>query len=90
MHIYNIFFVNLYFLFQMLIFIFLLPLLLKLEPIKADRKINKYVTTLIDAKWNDNPLILEVAEYLNDENVNHFWRFIDEVSKNENEFQNSG
>lgn len=83
--------INLFLKFQMLITLFILPLLLlRLEPIKADRKINKYVTTLINAKWNDTPLVLEVAEYLNDENVNYFWRFIDAVAENENGLQNAG
>ncbi|XP_043469354.1 UDP-glucose:glycoprotein glucosyltransferase [Leptopilina heterotoma] len=75
----------------MLISLFILPLLLlRLEPIKADRKINKYVTTLINAKWNDTPLVLEVAEYLNDENANYFWRFVDAVTENENGLQSDG
>ena len=74
----------------MWIFILLYPLLLSLEPIVADKKVNKYVTTLIDAKWRDTPLVLEVAEYLNDENPNYFWKFIDEVSRENSILQNTG
>jgi len=47
----------------------------------ADKKINKYVTTLINAKWNETPLVLEAAEYLSDENPSYFWKFIDLYSK---------
>ena len=74
----------------MWIFILLYPLLISLEPIRADKKVNKYVTTLIDAKWKDTPIVLEVAEYLNDENPNYFWKFVDAVSKEDNELQNCG
>lgn len=49
-------------------------------------KINKYVTTLINAKWNETPLILEAAEYLSDENPNYFWKFIDAFSNKINNF----
>lgn len=45
--------------------------------LKADKRINKYVTTVIDAKWKETPLILEAAEYLNDENPSYFWKFVD-------------
>ncbi|CAL7942835.1 unnamed protein product [Xylocopa violacea] len=44
---------------------------------EADKRVNKYVTTLIDAKWKETPLALEVAEYLNDESPSYFWKFID-------------
>lgn len=43
----------------------------------GDKRVNKYVTTLIDAKWKETPLILEAAEYLNDENPSYFWKFVD-------------
>lgn len=45
--------------------------------IEAEKRVNKYVTTLIDAKWKETPLALEAAEYLNDENPSYFWKFID-------------
>ncbi|XP_011503813.1 PREDICTED: UDP-glucose:glycoprotein glucosyltransferase [Ceratosolen solmsi marchali] len=71
----------------MLFFILFSPLLLNISPILAEKRINKYVTTLINAKWKDTPLILEAAEYLNDENPNYFWRFVDEVSNRSLEFE---
>jgi len=39
------------------------------------------VTTLINAKWNETPLVLEAAEYLSDENPSYFWKFIDLYSR---------
>uniref|UniRef100_A0A1B0G8K0 UDP-glucose:glycoprotein glucosyltransferase n=1 Tax=Glossina morsitans morsitans TaxID=37546 RepID=A0A1B0G8K0_GLOMM len=39
------------------------------------------ITTLINAKWNQTPLHLEIAEYLSDENRNLYWDFIDDVTK---------
>lgn len=70
--------------------ILLCPLLVNINSANAEKKINKYVTTLIDAKWKDTPLVLEVAEYLNDENPNLFWRFVDEVSSRSSDFEKSG
>lgn len=43
-------------------------------------KKSKYVTTLLEAKWEVTPLVLEVAEYLADENVDFYWSFIDSIS----------
>lgn len=43
-------------------------------------KKSKSVTTLLEAKWEATPLILEVAEYLADENLDFYWSFIDSVS----------
>lgn len=43
-------------------------------------KKTKSVTTLLEAKWEATQLVLEVVEYLGDENVNHFWSFIDSIS----------
>lgn len=48
------------------------------------------MTTLINAKWQETPLVLEVAEYLNDENSNYFWNFVDDVSKRSDEFLSCG
>nr|XP_012149315.1 PREDICTED: UDP-glucose:glycoprotein glucosyltransferase isoform X2 [Megachile rotundata] len=62
---------------QMQLIILFYFLLLCSTHLKADKRINKYVTTVIDAKWRETPLILEAAEYLNDENPNYFWKFID-------------
>ncbi|XP_011341647.1 UDP-glucose:glycoprotein glucosyltransferase isoform X1 [Ooceraea biroi] len=61
--------------------IFFYTFLLCSTQLGADKKINKYVTTLINAKWNETPLVLEAAEYLSDENPNYFWKFIDAFSR---------
>lgn len=39
----------------------------------------KSVTTLLDAQWQVTPLVLEVAEYLADENPDFYWNFIDSI-----------
>lgn len=44
------------------------------------RKRAKFVTTSIDAKWDQTPLVLEIAEFLADENINSFWSFINDVN----------
>lgn len=38
---------------------------------------SKSVTTLLEAKWERTPLVLEVAEYLADENTELLWNYID-------------
>ncbi|KAJ8942875.1 hypothetical protein NQ314_009939 [Rhamnusium bicolor] len=43
-------------------------------------KKSKSVTTLLEAKWEATPLVLEVAEYLADENVDFYWSFIDSIA----------
>lgn len=43
-------------------------------------KKSKSVTTLLEAKWLATPLVLEVAEYLADENVDFYWSFLDSIS----------
>lgn len=67
---------------QMWVFILLYSLVLCSSEIGADKQINKYVTTLIDAKWKETPLVLEVAEYLSDESQDYFWGFVEEISTN--------
>ncbi|XP_046423993.1 UDP-glucose:glycoprotein glucosyltransferase isoform X1 [Neodiprion fabricii] len=64
----------------MWVFILWYSFVLCLNQITADKQVNKYVTTLIDAKWKETPLILEVAEYLSDESHDYFWGFVDEIS----------
>ncbi|CAK9802630.1 UDP-glucose:glycoprotein glucosyltransferase [Anthophora quadrimaculata] len=51
--------------------------------LEANKRVNKYVTTLIDAKWKETPLALEAAEYLNDENPSYFWKFIDSFANHD-------
>lgn len=48
--------------------------------VEARNKKAKSVTTLLDAKWEVTPLVLEIAEYLADENVNYFWSYIDTIT----------
>ncbi|KAK9738964.1 Thioredoxin-like domain [Popillia japonica] len=45
----------------------------------ARTKKSKSVTTLLEAKWEVTPVVLEVAEYLADENIDYYWSFIDSV-----------
>ncbi|KAI4464405.1 udp-glucose glycoprotein:glucosyltransferase [Holotrichia oblita] len=45
----------------------------------ARTKKSKTVTTLLEAKWEVTPVVLEVAEYLADENIDYYWSFIDSV-----------
>nr|CAD7441965.1 unnamed protein product [Timema bartmani] len=40
----------------------------------------KSVTTLIDAQWEATPVVLEVAEYLADENPDYLWSFVDSIN----------
>lgn len=46
---------------------------------KTSKK-SKSVTTLLEAKWSVTPLVLEVAEYLADENFQLYWDYIDAIS----------
>ena len=41
----------------------------------------KTVTTLIDAKWEVTPIVLEVAEYISEESKDDFWSYINDVSQ---------
>lgn len=67
-----------------------LLLLVSTSIANIDKKHNKYVTTLINAKWQETPIILEVSEYLNDENPDYFWRFIDVACQDGDNFINQG
>jgi hypothetical protein len=46
----------------------------------ASKQKAKSVTTLIEAKWEVTPLVLEITEYLRDENEDFLWEFVDHVS----------
>lgn len=35
------------------------------------------ITTLINAKWAQTPLYMEIAEYLSDQNANVYWDFVE-------------
>lgn len=41
----------------------------------------KSVTTLIDAKWEVTPIVLEVAEFIDDESKDDFWSYLNDISK---------
>lgn len=71
----------------MWMFLLLWTLILQGISGQAFQRNNKYVTTLINAKWQNTPFVLEVAEYLNDENPNYFWKFVDEVSGRSSDFK---
>lgn len=60
-----------------------------LHPSECRRKA-KFVTTSIDAKWDQTPLVLEVAEFLADENINSFWSFIDDLNELESPLSTLG
>ncbi|CAG9768969.1 unnamed protein product [Ceutorhynchus assimilis] len=53
--------------------------LLGLKHTTAKHK-TKSVTTLLDAKWKQTPLVLEVSEFLADENVEFYWNYLDSIS----------
>lgn len=40
----------------------------------------KLVTTLINARWEVTPLVLEVAEFIADESPDEFWSFVDDIT----------
>ncbi|XP_054270383.1 UDP-glucose:glycoprotein glucosyltransferase-like isoform X1 [Macrosteles quadrilineatus] len=44
------------------------------------KKKSKSVTTVLDAKWEQTPLVLEIAEYLAEESSEVFWQFVDGVA----------
>ncbi|XP_018571194.1 UDP-glucose:glycoprotein glucosyltransferase [Anoplophora glabripennis] len=48
--------------------------------VELKTKKSKSVTTLLEAKWEVTPLVLEVAEYLADESLDFYWNFIDSIS----------
>lgn len=50
----------------------------------------KFVTTLIDAKWHQTPIVQEISEFLAEENANSFWSFIDDISNDEKPFSTLG
>ncbi|KAJ4438070.1 hypothetical protein ANN_14009 [Periplaneta americana] len=48
--------------------------------VDASKQKTKSVTTLIEAKWEVTPLVLEISEYLGDENADFLWEFLDAIS----------
>lgn len=47
---------------------------------------HKHVSIVLDSKWPDTPLHLETSEFLNEENPELFWQFIDSCQKLDTEF----
>ena len=41
---------------------------------------SKIVTTVLNTKWSNTPLVLEAAEFLAEENAEYFWDFLDFLS----------
>lgn len=50
------------------------------DPPKRDDKKSKSVTTFVSAKWEATPIVLELAEYLSEENPDLFWSFVDGIN----------
>lgn len=50
-------------------------------PLVAAESSQSYpITTLINAKWSQTPLYLEIAEYLADEQPGLFWDYVEAVT----------
>lgn len=50
-------------------------------PLAAAESSQSYpITTLINAKWTQTPLYLEIAEYLADEQPGLFWDYVEAVT----------
>ncbi|KAH8364725.1 hypothetical protein KR084_010742 [Drosophila pseudotakahashii] len=50
-------------------------------PISGESSQSYPITTLINAKWTQTPLYLEIAEYLADEQAGLFWDYVSGVTK---------
>lgn len=62
-----------------LFFILIVISVASLTNANTKNKKSKSVTTLLEAKWGATPLVLEVAEYLVDENVDFYWNYVDSI-----------
>jgi len=51
------------------------------QSVNKNSKKGKYVTTMIDTKWSMVPLVLEMAEYMAEENSYSLWSFVDSISQ---------
>ncbi|XP_053601537.1 UDP-glucose:glycoprotein glucosyltransferase isoform X2 [Plodia interpunctella] len=51
-----------------------------INPTKRDDKKSKSVTSFVSAKWEATPIVLELAEYLAEENSDLFWSFVDGIN----------
>ena len=46
----------------------------------CSQKKKKPISTALEAKWSQTSFVLEAAEYLNGENSEFFWSFVDDIS----------
>ncbi|KAH8301152.1 hypothetical protein KR018_003806 [Drosophila ironensis] len=53
------------------------------SPISAESSKSYPITTLINAKWTQTPLYLEIAEYLADEQAGLFWDYVAGATKSD-------
>lgn len=51
-----------------------------IDPPKRYDKKAKSVTTIVSAKWEATPVVLELAEYLSGESSDLFWSFVDGIN----------
>jgi hypothetical protein len=65
----------------MIICLVLFVLLFTHKSENKNLKKGKYVTTMIDTKWNVVPLVLEIAEYMAEESQHTLWSFVDSISE---------
>ncbi|XP_077988302.1 UDP-glucose:glycoprotein glucosyltransferase 1-like isoform X2 [Glandiceps talaboti] len=42
---------------------------------------SKSVTAILESKWRNTPYLLEMSEYLAEENNDHFWNFINSIAE---------
>ncbi|XP_075911288.1 UDP-glucose:glycoprotein glucosyltransferase 1-like [Petromyzon marinus] len=57
----------------------LLAVLLLAGPVPRCRAATKGVTTTLDAKWSNTPLLIEASEFIAEESNEKFWNFVDTV-----------
>ena len=53
----------------------------KKSPFDKSTGQHKSVKVLLNSKWSQTPLYLEVAEYLSEENGDYFWSYLNQLSK---------
>ncbi|KAG8311333.1 UDP-glucose:glycoprotein glucosyltransferase 1 [Homalodisca vitripennis] len=63
---------------KLLVLLYLLAIIINFS--EGKKKKAKSVTTVLDAKWEQTPLVLEIAEYLAEESPEVFWQFVDGIS----------
>lgn len=59
------------------------------ETADAPKGKTRTVSTLLNAKWNSTPTALEIAEFMNDEDPSYFWSFLEDISRNTDDFSKS-